>query len=145
MQYSDALWVDRTVILIYDTSNIISSKETKNIQPYIDKYFKQIDNFYDKNKLKIKPEKSKIMVVCKASRRFKARNLVINIIKNIIEQVQKLKTLWMFIILGLSNHANMNYDISKVNNRLSLLKVILKFPERRTKLILINSIIVSVF
>ena len=51
----------------------------------------------------------------------------------------------MYITSGLSNHANINNIISKVNYRLSLLKVIFKFTERRTKLILINSIIVSVF
>ena len=40
-----------------DTNNIISSKESKYIQPYIDGYFKLIENFYEINKLKIYPEK----------------------------------------------------------------------------------------
>ena len=59
-----------------DTNNIISSKESKYIQPYIDGYFKLIENFYEINKLKINPEKSKIMVVCKAARRYEVRNIV---------------------------------------------------------------------
>ena len=52
-----------------------------------------IDNFYEIDKLKINPEKSKIIIVCKAGRRFEYRNLFINTEKEIIEQVQKLKTL----------------------------------------------------
>ena len=128
-----------------DTNNVISSDDTASLQPYIDKYFKLLENFYHINKLKINPEKSRIMIVCRPAYRGESSNIVINTELKVIKQVQKLKALGMFITSGLSNHANINHIISKVNYRLSILKGVFKFAEKRTKLILINSLIISVF
>ena len=58
-----------------------------NLQPYIDNYFKLIENFYQINKLNINHEKCKIMIVCKATKREETSNIVINTEIKVIEQV----------------------------------------------------------
>ena len=51
----------------------------------------------------------------------------------------------MFITSELSNYTNINHIVSKVNFCLSILNGIFKFARKSTKLILINSLIISVF
>ena len=48
-----------------DSNNIITTSSSEDIEQYINKYFKLIEEFYNINKLKINPDKSKLMIVCK--------------------------------------------------------------------------------
>ena len=128
-----------------DTNNIIVTKEYQNIQPYVDKYFKLLENFYHLNKLKINPEKSRIMIVCKPKFRECVKDIVINTDLKVIKQVNKLKALGMYFTSGLSSCANVNNIVSKINYRLSVLRHIFIYAEKRTKIILTNSLIVSIF
>ena len=70
------------------------------------------------------------MIVCRPAYRGESSNIVINTELKVIKQVQKLKDLGMFMNSGLSNHANINHIISKVNYRLSILKGVFKFAEK---------------
>ena len=105
-----------------DTNNIIVTKDISTIQPYVDNYFKLLENFYHLNKLKINPEKSQIMIVCKPTYREGVKNIVINTDIKVINQVQKLKALGMYFTSGLSSCVNVNNIVSKINFHLSLLK-----------------------
>ena len=58
---------------------------------------------------------------------------MINSENKVIQQVQKLKSLGMYLTSGLANYANINSIVSKVNYRLSLLKVIFKFAKKELK------------
>ena len=51
----------------------------------------------------------------------------------------------MYFTSDLSNTANINNIISKVNYRLSVLKGIFKFSDQKTRLILMDSLVISVF
>lgn len=119
--------VDHDIIqYVDDTNNVISTNNLDKLQPYINTYFELIESFYNINKVKINLEKSKLMIVCKAARWGNTYNIVINTdIK-----VHKLKVPRMHIMSSLSNHTNVNNNISKVNYRLSILKIILKFTEQ---------------
>ena len=62
-----------------------------------------------------------------------------------VEQVSKVKALGVFITSGLTNIVMTNNIISKVNYRLSILRGVFKFCNKRTKIILINSLVISIF
>ena len=96
-----------------DSNNVITSNDSTNISEYINKYFKLIEGYYNLNKLKLNPDKSKIMISCKPSLRSSANNITLNTSDYIIEQVPKIKALGVFITSGLSNHATINHFISK--------------------------------
>ena len=138
--------IDHSIIqYVDDSNNVISSDNIQSIQPYMNTYFKLIEAYYNINKLKINPDKSKLMIVCKAVHRKATKNIVLMTNDHIIEQVQKIKALGMYFTTGLSNTANINNIISKVNYRLSILKDIFAFSEKRTKVILMNSLVISIF
>ena len=78
--------IEHNIIQYADnTNNVIATNNIANIQPYIDSYFILIENFYQINKLIINPEKSKIMIVCKAAERNETLKIVINTRKRVIE------------------------------------------------------------
>ena len=85
------------------------------------------------------------MIICKAIHRNNTKDIVLNTHDIIIEQVSKIKALGMYFTSNLSNLANINNITSKVNYRLYLLFDIFKFAEFKTKLILTNTLIVSIF
>ena len=100
-----------------DSNNVITSNDSTNISEYINKYFKLIEGYYNLNKLKLNPNKSKIMISCKPSLWLSVNNITLNTSDYIIEQVPKIKALNIFFTSGLSNIANINYIISKENYR----------------------------
>ena len=134
-----------TIQYVDDSNNIITSNDNVGLELYINKYFKLIESFYNLNKLKINPDKSKIMISCKPQLRESVKNIKLTTNDHIIQQVNKVKALGIFITSGLSNIAMTNNIISKVNYRLSILKGVFKFCDKRTKTILINSLVISIF
>ena len=62
-----------------------------------------------------------------------------------IEQVSKVKALGMFISNCLSNIATINQMISKVKFWLTVMRSIFKYCDIRTKGIVMNSLVISVF
>ena len=127
-----------------DSNNVITSNDSKNISEYINKYFKLIEWYYNLNKLKLNPDKSKIMISYKPSIRSSVDNIKLKTSDYIIEQVPKIKALGVFITAGLSNHATINHLTSKVNYRLAVLKQVFKFCEKKAKIILMKSLVISI-
>ena len=91
------------------------------------------------------PDKSKLMIVCKPNKRQYISNISLVTSEHIIEQVTKVKALGIYITNGLTNMAMVNNIISKVNYRLTVLRGIFNFCNTRTKTILMNSLVVSIF
>ena len=116
-----------TIQYVDDSNNIITSDDSVGLENYINKYFKLIESYYNLNKLKINPDKSKIMITCKPNLRESVSKVKLTTNDYIIEQVTKVKALGIFITTGLTNHAMANHIISKVNYRLSILKGVFKF------------------
>ena len=128
-----------------DSNNIITSDSPLGVAEYINKYFKMLESYYNLNKLKLNPDKSKLMIVCKPNKRQDISTISLVTSEHTIEQVTKIKALGIYITNGLTNQAMVNNIISKVNYRLSVLRGIFKFCNIRTKTILMNSLVVSIF
>ena len=84
------------------------------------------------------------MVICKAKYRNFTNSIVLQTRDLTIEQVHKIKALGMYFTSNLSNLANINNIVSKVNFRRNVLCGVFIFSDYKTKLILTNSLIVSV-
>ena len=86
-----------------DINNLIDTNEEnlEQLEIYMNKYFKLIETFYNVNKLKINPDKSKLMIICKPIYRSKVAKIKLHTTEYIIEQVDKLKVLGMFFTTGL--------------------------------------------
>lgn len=128
-----------------DSNNVITSNSHLGIKEYINNYFKLLECYYNLNKLKLNPDKSKLMIVCKPQVRRDVENIKLVTSDHVIKQVTKIKALGIFITNGLSNQAMVNNIISKVNFRLSVLRGIFTFCNVRTKTILMNSLVISIF
>ena len=115
-----------------DTNNVIYGNNAAEIERYSNAYFKLIESFYTINKLKLNPDKSHVMVVCRPNRRDETKNFVLKAGKYIIEQREKIKVLGVFFTAGLSNHANISNIISKVNFRLNIMREAFKFSNKKT-------------
>ena len=127
-----------------DSTNVIASKDPKDLQLYIKTYFKVLEEYYNLNKLSINADKSKLLIITKPNLRNITSQIKLQANKYTIEQSQKIKVLGIFITSGFNNIATVNSIISKVNFCLTVLNEIFKYSNIRTKLMLTNSIIVSV-
>merc|ERR1712240_923192 len=72
----------------------------KEIEKYINSYFRLIEGFYAINSLKLNPDKTWLMVVCKPNRREEIKNLVLRAGEFIIGQKDKIKVLGIFFFIG---------------------------------------------
>merc|ERR1712030_59274 len=112
---------------------------------YINDFFLLLEKYYNINKLTINPEKSKFIIICKNKDREITKNVKLKTSQNIIDQSKKIKILGIYVTNGLNQEANINNIVSKISYRMSILKEIFKFTNHKTKLMLTNSIIISVF
>ena len=128
-----------------DSTNIITTNDSQQLQTYINQYFKILEYYYNTNKLLINSDKSKLLISCKPSLRTHTNSIKLSTTQYIIEQSTKIKVLGVYITAGLSNLATINNMISKINYRSNILKEVFKYSNERTKRILTNSLIISVF
>merc|ERR1711895_142861 len=127
-----------------DTNNIIYGDNINEIEKYTNAYFKLIECFYTINKLKLNPDKTRLMVVCRLNRRDEVKNFVLKAGDYIIEQKDKIKVLGIFFTSGLTNHVNISNIISKVNFRMYSMREAFKFSSRKSKIIFFKSMVLSV-
>ena len=113
--------IHHTIQYVDDSSNIIGAKNHIELEQYIQKYFKILEAFYNINKLRINPDKSKFMVVCKPKYRKITNNMVLVTNNYTIKQEPKIKILGTFLTSGLTNTATLNLMVSKINYRLAVL------------------------
>merc|ERR1712240_13910 len=101
--------IDHDIIqYVDDTNNIISGNNAAEIQKYSNRYFKLIESFYSINRLKLNPDKTRLMVVCRPNKRGEVQNFVLKVWEYIIEQTEKIKVLGVLFTSGLSTHANIS-------------------------------------
>ena len=60
-----------TLNFVDNSTNIISTTKTNEIQDYINKFYRLLEAVYNINKLKINNDKTELMVICKAKHRKK--------------------------------------------------------------------------
>merc|ERR1712240_481525 len=127
-----------------DTNNVIYGNNAEEIEKYSNAYFKLIESFYDINRLKLNPDKSRLMVVCRPNRRGEIRNFVLKAGYYIIEQKEKIKVLGVLFTSGLSTHANISNIISKFNYRMYTMRAAFRFSNRNSKIIFLKSMVISI-
>jgi len=127
-----------------DSNNIIHGSNPQELEEYINSYFKLIEGFYAINSLKLNPDKTRLMVVCKPNRRGEIKNLVLRAGEFIISQKDKIKVLGVFFSSGLTNHVNVNNIIAKVNFRMFSMREAFKFSNKKSKIIFFKSMVLSV-
>ena len=111
----------QTVQYVDDSSNIVSSNNTTQLQLYINKFFKVLEGFYNMNKLLLNADKTKLLITCKPKYRNSTAHITLQANQYTIQRSSKIKVLAIYIISGLTNTATINNVISKVNYRLSVL------------------------
>ena len=90
-------------------------------------------------------DKSKLLVVCKPGLRSTIRDIILQANAYTIQQSDKVKILGVYFTSGLDQTPNMQNIIQKVNYRIYVLNNIIRFTNIKTRLILYNSLIISIF
>ena len=134
-----------TINYVNDSTSILSSNNYEYLQIYCEQYYNLLNNYYNINYQKINANKTKFMLVCKPSNRSKIDKIVINCDSCIIEQVNKIKILGIYITNTLDQTPNINTIIQKVIFRIEVLSNITKYASYKTRKILYESIVISVF
>merc|ERR1712243_306514 len=127
-----------------DSNNIIHGSNPQELEEYINSYFRLIEGFYAINKLKLNPDKTRLMVVCKPNRREEVKNFVLRAGEYIIGQKDKIKVLGVFFTSGLTNHVNISNIISKVNFRMYTMREAFSFSSKKSKIIFFKSKVLSI-
>merc|ERR1711954_166735 len=126
------------------TNNIICGNNIKEIENYTNDYFKLVECFYTINKLKLNPDRTRLMVVCRPNRRDEVKNFTLKAGEYIIEQKDKIKVLGIYFTSGLTNHVNISNIISKVNFRMYSMREAFNFSNKKSKIIFFKSMVLSV-
>merc|ERR1712177_57314 len=89
----DPSWIKTVNCIQYvdDTNNVIFGNNAAEIEKYSNGYFKLIEGFYTINTLKLNPDKTRLMVVCRPKKREDVKNFVLKAGDYLIEQKEKIK------------------------------------------------------
>ena len=98
-----------------DSTNIIATDDTNQLQSYINLYFSILEEFYNVNKLLINSDKSKLLIITKPNLRQFTNDITLQANKYLIQQSTKIKILGVFLNSGFNNIPTVNSIISKVN------------------------------
>ena len=93
--------IDHIIMNYVDNStNIISSTSTQQLQQYIDKYYLLLEHYYNINYLKINTDKSTLLVTAKPHNRTYSNDLRLTSGDHIIDQSDKIKILGVYFTNG---------------------------------------------
>ena len=76
--------IHTTVNYVDDSTSVISSKTTTQLQTYLDNYYKLLESYYNINYLKINPDKTKFIITCKPTHKQDTKDVMIHAGKYII-------------------------------------------------------------
>ena len=82
-----------TVNFVDDSTNIISTSNTKTIEEYLNKFYQLLEAVYNINKLKINKDKTELLIVCKPKSRKDTKNIQMMASGHKVKQVSKAKIL----------------------------------------------------
>ena len=83
-----------------DSTNMITTNDSQELQTYINKYFKILEYYYNTIKLLINSDKSKQLISCKPSLCSNTNNIKLSTSQYIIDQSSKIKVLGVYITAG---------------------------------------------
>ena len=132
-----------TVNFVDDSTNIISTSNTKTIEEYLNKFYKLLEAVYNINKLKINKDKTELLIVCKPKYRKDTKNIQMMASGHKVKQVNKAK------ILGYTLSNNLNHDkhisalTANINNRLYNIRKITHNTTFKARNILTKAIVIG--
>ena len=132
-----------TVNFVDDSTNIISTSNTKTIEEYLNKFYKLLEAVYNINKLKINKDKTELLIVCKPKYRKDTKNIQMMASGHKVKQVSKAK------ILGYTLSNNLNHDkhisalTANINNRLYNIRKITHNTTFKARKILTKAIVIG--
>ena len=132
-----------TINYIDDSTNLISNTSSKNLNCYLTLYYNLLQYYYDTNKLVINPDKTELLVSCKNKFREEADKIKFKADIYNIEQKNSTKILGFIINNNLNHDKQINNIISKVNYRLHTIKFVSKYMNNKVKIIIYNSLVIS--
>ena len=133
-----------TINFVDDSTNLISFKNASQMEDYLEEYYNLLDNFYTINKLKINNDKTELLISCKANMRVHIKNISFFAKGYKIVRKDKIKILGAYISFDLNYDHTINNMISKMHNRIYQVKKIIPFTNFKTRLSVINSIVMGV-
>ena len=107
-----------TLNFVDDSTNIISTNNSTEIQNYINIFYSLLEAVYNINKLIINKDKTELMIVCKNRFRKTTKNIQMYASGFKVNQVPKVKILGHIVQSNLCNNKQINKTISNINNRL---------------------------
>ena len=132
-----------TINFIDDSTSIISFKETNIIKEYLTEYYNLLETFYNANKLKINPDKSKFLIVCKNKFKLVLKNFSFKASSYVIKPSNTMKILGVYLHSDLKLDSQINKLCSNLHNKIYQLKQINKFTTFKTRLCFIKSYVVG--
>ena len=132
-----------TVNFVDDSTNIISTTKTEDMQEYINKFYNLLEAVHNINKIKINNDKTELMIICKNRFRKETKNIQMTASGHKVKQVSKVK------ILGYTMQSNLHHDkhialiTSNINNRLHNTKKLASHTTIKSRLILTKGIVIG--
>ena len=111
-----------TINFVDDSTNIISTKNTAEIQEYLNKFYLLLEAVYNANKFNINKDKTVLMIICKEKFRYQTKNIQMYASGYKVKQVQHVIILGHIIQSNLRNDRQINKTIANINNHLFNIK-----------------------
>ena len=113
-----------TINYIDDSTNIISTKNHNNIRQYLQDYYDLLHNYYNINKLKINPDKNKILINNRPKLNTIFKNFTFTAKQYTIHKNTTIKLLGTYIRQDLKLDNEIGQLTSKLHNRIHNLRQI---------------------
>ena len=134
-----------TVNFIDDSNSIITFKEPKEANPYINTFFKVLKLYYSTMKLKINDEKTNLLVINRPNKENEAKEIKLETESNYKPVLPKkqIKVLGWYMNRQMNMNSNLMKVIQKTNLTLNQMKGVGRYMSQSTKTKFIKSHILS--
>ena len=132
-----------TVNFVDDSTNIISTSNTKTVEEYLDKFYKLLEAVYNINKLKINKDKTELLIVCKQKYRKDTKNIRMTASGHKVKQVSKAKILGYTLSNDLKHDKHISAMTANINNRLYNIRKIAHNSTIKARNILTKAIVIG--
>ena len=132
-----------TINYIDDSNSIISNKDHSHIKHYIEDYYKLIHGFYNINKLKLNPDKNKILIIYNKKFEYIFKNFSFKAENYIIKRSNVIKILGTYVQSDLKLDREISKLSSNLHNRINNLRQIKEYTDFKTRLSFLNSFVIG--
>ena len=133
-----------TINYVDDSTNVVSFKNVYDMNDYLSSYYNLLECYYGANMLKINPDKTKFLVICKESLRNRTNNIKFKAGNYIIKQEACIKILGTWLQNNRNLDRQINYIVSKASNRLHQIGELNRYTTFKSRLDLTNSIVMGI-